>query len=546
MRHRIFIALSVLPLLWLIGCFDGPTSNQENPAIEESRPLATTVPETAAPQSGRTAEPPERNAPATVPSGTPSVGVESAFTGRIAFSSERDGNTDISVMNADGSGVTRLTDHYADDTTPAWSPDGRRIAFSSERDGNAEIYVMDADGSDAIRLTNHPADDRSPAWSPDGRRIAFSSERDANAEIYMMDADGTDPTRLTGHEADDGSPAWSPDGQRIAFESERDGNYEIYVMDADGSGAKRLTNHPANDRSPAWSPDGRRIAFISAGDQNHDIYVMGADGSDLTNLTHGEVSALLPAWSPDGQHIAFTSITSRLLGNAEIYVMNANGSRITKLTSRAGVDSHPAWFSEGKARVDERPVAEGDSIFLLGGSLNGVRLDRGNPTVTVAPGQRISGSVDISVVNSHEAHAVFPVGATPTWGDPRTSYWSIDYWAPALSTTQYQVPMELTAPATPGTYAILFAAAPETSLAHVMSATRWYSGDPRWSDGDDIAGWGEEPARPGYRGGFCDGAFTPGGGVTLGGDESDCPGCWQTRPRGQSDILWRYRVRLEP
>ena len=135
-------------------------------------------------------------------------------------------------------------------------------------------------------------------------------------------------------------------------------------------------------------------------------------------------------------------------------------------------------------------MAEGDSIFLLGGSLNGVRLDRGNPTVTVAPGQRISGSVDISVVNSHEAHAVFPVGATPTWGDPRTSYWSIDYWAPALSTTQYQVPMELTAPATPGTYAVLFAAAPETSLAHVMSATRWYSGEPRWNDGDDIAGWG--------------------------------------------------------
>ena len=257
-------------------------------------------------------------------------------------------------------------------------------------------------------------------------------------------------------------------------------------MDADGSGAKRLTNHPANDRSPAWSPDGRRIAFSSAGDQNHDIYVMGADGSDLTNLTHGEVSALLPTWSPDGQHKTFTSITSRLLGNAEIYVMNVNGSRITKLTRRAGVDSHPAWFLEGKAGVAEGTAAEGDSILLLGGSLNGERLDRENPAVTVAPGQTISGTVEISVVNSHESHAVFPVGATPTWGDPRTSYWSIDDWAPALSTTRYRVPVELTAPATPGTYAILFAAAPETSLAHVMSATRWYSGEPRWNDGDDI------------------------------------------------------------
>ena len=74
-----------------------------------------------------------------------------------------------SVMNADGSDVTRLTDNPADDGfsgDPAWSPNGSRIAFVSERHGNDEIYVMNADGSGLTNLTNNAALDTNPAWSP--------------------------------------------------------------------------------------------------------------------------------------------------------------------------------------------------------------------------------------------------------------------------------------------------------------------------------------------------------------------------------------------
>ncbi len=85
-----------------------------------------------------------------------------------------------------------------------------RIAFHSDRDGNPEIYVMDADGSNVTRLTNDPADDGFPTWSPDGSRIAFFSDRDGNPEIYVMDADGSNVTRLTNHPALDAVPAWSP------------------------------------------------------------------------------------------------------------------------------------------------------------------------------------------------------------------------------------------------------------------------------------------------------------------------------------------------
>ncbi len=87
---------------------------------------------------------------------------------------------------------------------------GGLIAFTSGRDGNAEIYLMAADGSGQRRLTRNPPANFAPAWSPDGRRIAFTSFRDGNAEIYVMAADGSGQRNLTRNKADDGSPAWSP------------------------------------------------------------------------------------------------------------------------------------------------------------------------------------------------------------------------------------------------------------------------------------------------------------------------------------------------
>ena len=86
--------------------------------------------------------------------------------GRIVFDSGRDGNWEIYVMNADGSGQTRLTNNTAPDWKPCFSTDGSKIAFSSIRGGNEEIYVMNADGSAQTRLTNNPANDDVPNWGP--------------------------------------------------------------------------------------------------------------------------------------------------------------------------------------------------------------------------------------------------------------------------------------------------------------------------------------------------------------------------------------------
>ena len=83
-----------------------------------------------------------------------------------------------------------------------------RVAFSSDRDGDWEIYVMNADGSGQINLTNEPSSDRLPSCSPDGTRIAFTSARDGNSEIYLMNTDGSGVTRLTEEPGNEGNPTW--------------------------------------------------------------------------------------------------------------------------------------------------------------------------------------------------------------------------------------------------------------------------------------------------------------------------------------------------
>ena len=207
---------------------------------------------------------------------------------QIAFASDRHGPCyQIYTMSINGWNVRRLTNNSCpDDRHPSWSPDGEHIVFSSWRDGNHEIYVMDADdGGNLQNLTNNPADDEYPSWSPDGEHIAFVSDRDRNDEIYVMDADdGGNLQNLTNNPADDEYPSWSPDGERIAFVSDRDGNFRffhIYVMEVDGQNPQKLTH----GIKPSWSPDGERIAFVSREKLTSDIFVIDTDGQNRRNIT---------------------------------------------------------------------------------------------------------------------------------------------------------------------------------------------------------------------------------------------------------------------
>ena len=152
-------------------------------------------------------------------------------------------NAEIYLMNKDGSGNTNLTNHPAIDRFGSWSPDGKKILFQSNRDGDHEIYVMDANGKNLIQLTHNKTSDSDADWSSNNE-IVFVSNRDGDREIFVMNADGSNQRQLTFNNANDVLPSWSPDGKKIAFTTYRHGKQDkgdIYIINKDGSGEKRLT-----------------------------------------------------------------------------------------------------------------------------------------------------------------------------------------------------------------------------------------------------------------------------------------------------------------
>jgi Tol biopolymer transport system component len=281
--------------------------------------------------------------------------------GLIAFASTRAGNFDIWTAMPDGTRADNVTaESLANETDPAWSPDGTKIAFVSDRAGNPDIYVMSAEGANVTPLTNDPTGEYAPAWSPDGTKIAYATGTPggcvsqypldcSSADLFLMNADGSDlareeRTRLTsGHELDR-HPTWAPDGSRILFARVAVDVYYpsdalippvngIYLINPDGTRVTRLTTPPESawldgvqgvDDWPEWSPDGEKIVFA----RGEEIYVMEFDGSGLKKLTdseEGNSTSARPSWSPDGTKILFEH---RPAGETffQIHMMNADGS----------------------------------------------------------------------------------------------------------------------------------------------------------------------------------------------------------------------------
>jgi Tol biopolymer transport system component len=281
------------------------------------------------------------------------------LNGWESFSSNRSGTAasgDIFTMPPLGRHEIRLTEVRPDDAQSAWSPDGRRIAFKSRRDGNNELYVMNADGSGETRLTISPSiSEGQPAWSPDGTRLLYRQTPDnpitQNADLWQIDVNPAGPNArpVLQRTGDERYPSWSPDGTKIAFRGDQDlvdhsGDEELYLMNADGTGVVQLTSNAVFDSAPVFSPDGSKIVFESARDSGNalalDIYVMNADGTGVRRLTADPAHDEGPASSPDGTKVLFTSERA---GQSDIWVMDADGRHVRRLTHDAARDESPDW-----------------------------------------------------------------------------------------------------------------------------------------------------------------------------------------------------------
>ena len=280
---------------------------------------------------------------------------------------------DIYLMAVDDGGdVVRdvpLTGHPANDVGPAWSPDGREIAFASERDGGSNIYIMDADGANPHPITSASVVGE-PDWSPDGSKIVYTDWSSGPGVITVMNSDGSNPDPLTDPGHDNGAPAWSPDGSEIAFMSWRDGiDPEIYVMDADGSNETNLThNGGIGEWWPAWSPDSSKLSFTSDRDGNLEVYVADIANKVLSNVdrhTFDGAQSNASSWSPDGQEIAYFHHAPN-----QIHVVTAFGHPpVDDNRSLEGDGIYPDWSpyltpSEIILAIDVKPGSDENPVSL--------------------------------------------------------------------------------------------------------------------------------------------------------------------------------------
>ena len=292
-------------------------------------------------------------------------------TAKILFTSARDGNREVYMMNPDGSQQVNLTQHRADDQQAVWSPTGEQILFVSDRGGVRDLYLMDPDGTHVRRVFKRKAkvNKDSPTWSDDGKQIAYGINDWDNIKFLIYVATlGEQEEVLV---AEGFGPAWSPAGKEIAYTSYVIGNFHrrVTLIDIHTQKPKHLLPKKAMpwQNHPSWSTTGDKLVF--SWNQNplppdhkpdkrfppewrakETIYIVNSDGSGLRQLVdEAGHYAENPALSPNGEEVLYTQ---EIKGRFQIFKVEVNSGIVTQLThigqilqANAGGD----WFDPAYA-----------------------------------------------------------------------------------------------------------------------------------------------------------------------------------------------------
>ena len=180
-----------------------------------------------------------------------------------------DAAMDIFRAAPDGTNLVRLTDAPGYDAEGSYSPDGTRIIFTSFRDGDGEIYIMDADGKNPRRITRSKGYDGGPFFSPDGKKIIYRSDRKQNdlLQVYLNNPEGTAERALTSNDAVNWGPFFHADSRHIVYSTSLHGhqNYEIYLLDTETGRQDRVTYRDGFDALPVFNGDGSKLLWTSKG-----------------------------------------------------------------------------------------------------------------------------------------------------------------------------------------------------------------------------------------------------------------------------------------
>lgn len=180
--------------------------------------------------------------------------------------------------------------------TPAWSPDGQKLAVALSKDGHSlQIYTVNADGSGVKRLTYSSGSDSAPSYSPDGKSIVFTSDRGGSPQIYRIAADGGDAARLTFDGNYNTHARFAPDGKSFVFVHQIDGRIAVQDM---ATWQIQVLTDSGRDDSPSFAPNGKMIIYASEIGGRGVLAAISSDGRVKQRLTTTSGEVRHPAWGP--------------------------------------------------------------------------------------------------------------------------------------------------------------------------------------------------------------------------------------------------------